>query len=327
MLKVFRTNQLPTSVLLLFYAALLKLVVFWAPFRWTPNGQGWLADMLYDWVNWQSVPAQILSIFLLAVQGFIVNYIVLENRLSNENTLFPGVFFVLLSSAFPDFLYLSPVLLGNTFFLIGLSQILKVYKKNQCAGYIFNAGFWVGLASLVYFPFIFMAVVMVAAILILRAPKMSEILLNLIGTITIFWLIGIGFYLTDHFQQFSSLQFANNFDFLGFLDSNFTTQSWIKFGLFFLLLLWSILNAGIYMGKKNIESQKKITILYWVLAGGILAGMFQRAVTLDHLLVLTPALGIFLGFSFENMKASIAEAIHFVLFVSIIVSQLAIWLI
>ncbi|MAT53669.1 MAG: hypothetical protein CMN32_04260 [Saprospirales bacterium] len=326
MLRIFRTNQVFTSVLLLFYAAALKLSVFWAPFNWTPTGQGWLSEVVYDWIHWQSTTAQVISIVLLMVQGFMVNYIVLENRLSNENTLLPGVFYVMLSCAFPDFLYLSPVLLGNTFFLFGLSEVMKVYKRSKCADHIFNAGFWVGVASLFYFPFIFMAVVMVAAIIIQRAPKMRELLLTLIGTFTVLWLVGIGFFLADDLAGFLDLQFTRNFQFLGFLESKFPAETWIKLGLFFLLLLWCFLNSGSYLSKKNIEAQKKITILYWVLGGGIVAGFFQKAVTLDHLLMLTPALGVFIGFSFEKMKASVAEAIHFILFVSVIVLQLALWL-
>ncbi len=326
MLRIFRTNQLFTSVLLLLYAAALKLVVFWAPFNWTPAGQGWLSDLLYQWIHWQSPTAQVLSIILLGVQAFTVNYLVLDNRLSNENTLLPGVFFVLLSCAFPDFLYLSPVLLGNTFFLFGLAEVLKVYKRPKCADNIFNAGFWVGMASLFYFPFIFMLVVIVASLIILRAPKMRELILALLGTITLFWLIGTGFYLAGNLTDFLSVQFRENFQFLGFAESSFPAQSWIKLGLFALLLLWCVLSTGSFFSKKNMEAQKKITILYWVLAGGLIAGFFQKAATLDHLLMLVPALGVFLGFSFEKMKPSIAEALHFIFFVSVIVFQLAIWL-
>ena len=267
MLRLFRTNQLFTSVLLLFYAAALKLVVFWAPFNWAPTGQGWLSEVVYEWVHWQGPAAQVISIFLLMVQAFMINYIVLDNRLSNENTLLPGVFYVLLSCAFPDFLYLSPVLLGNTFFLFGLSEVMKVYKRSKCADHIFNAGFWVGIASLFYFPFIFMVIVMVAALIIQRAPRMRELLLNLTGTFTVLWLVGISFYLADAFPEFVNLQFSRNFRFPGFLSSSFPAETWVKLGLFFLLMLWCILNAGSYMSKKNIEAQKKITILYWVWQG------------------------------------------------------------
>lgn len=326
MLRIFRTNQLFTSVLLLFYAAALRLVVFWAPFNWAPTGQGWLGQVFYEWIHWQSPVAQVIAIFLLMVQAFLINFIVHENRLSNENTLLPGVFYVLLSCVFPDFLYLSPVLIGNTFFLFGLSEVMKVYKRNKCADHIFNAGIWVGIASLFYFPFIFMDIVIVAALVIQRAPKMREIILTLLGTFLVFWLVGVGFFLSDNLPYFLSVQFSDNFQFLGFLQSSFSAEVWVKMGLFFLLILWSILSAGSYFSKKNMEAQKKITILYWVLGGGFIAGLFQHAITLDYFLMLVPALGIFTGFSFEKMKASVAEAIHFILFVSVIIMQLAIWL-
>ncbi len=327
MLSIFRTNQLFSSVLLLFYAALLRFVVFMAPFKWTPAGQGVMSNWVYDWLGWQGTGAQVVGLFLVMIQGFIVNYIVLENRLSNTPTLFPGVFYVLISSMFPDFLYLSPILLGNTFLLLALAEIMKIYRRPQCADKIFNAGFLTGLASLFFPGFLLMLIPMAAALWILRAPKMQELMLLLLGSITVLWLWGVGYYLVDHLPHFVQIQFVKPFGFAWKSVSALGQGAWIRIGIVALLILWVLLARSGYYAKKTIDAIKKINILYWVLFGGVSVVLTQGVFTIDMLLVFCPALGILIGFSFERLRPSVAEAIHLVVFIGIVVVHLSVWLV
>ncbi|MFQ5447023.1 MAG: hypothetical protein ACE5FF_08815 [Saprospiraceae bacterium] len=325
MLSFFRSNQIFTSILLVVYIAVLRGSVFWAPFKWTPVGQGFFSEMLYGWIGSQTVVAHIVAMCLLLVQGFMVNMLVIDHRISNEVNLFPGVFFVLLSCAIPDFLYLSPVLLGNTFFLVALFQLLEIYKKLACAGNIFNAGFWLSVASMFYFPYLFFFVVLMAGLNILRAFKMREQLIMFSGILMPYLLLGMYYFWFDRFDYFWELQLTRNLDFLSFGIAPATSQYW-KLGAFALLLLVLLFNNSTYFQKKNIKVQKKISILNWILAGVVISALFQSNVTLEHLLLMALPGGIFLSLTFTAMKPKWAEALHFILFISVLAAQLVTWL-
>jgi hypothetical protein len=312
-------------MMLIVYILLLRFSVFIAPFQWEPSGHGILCEMLYGVVGSQSIVAHIIAMVLLMGQGYLVNLIAINYRLSNEINLFPGLFYIWCCCAIPDFLYLSPVLIGNTFFLIALYQIFDTYKNPACADNIFNAGLWLGVASLFYFPFIFFFIVLLAALSILRTFNLQEVLMILVGIVLPYFLTGLYFFWFDSFSYFWETQISRNFGFFEFSRISFTWDVWVKFVLFIGAMAYVMINSNFYLTKKNIQVQKKINILYWVLIAAGLSVPFQIHVTFEHLMMLAPTLGIFLGLSFTAFKPQWAEAIHFLMLVLVMVLQFVPW--
>ncbi len=323
-LRIFRTNQIFSSIFLVFYILLLRFSVFVADFTWSPSGEGLLSNRLYGWVGSQAFWAQVLAILLLVVQGFLVNSIVIRNRLANETNLFPGVFYVLVSCMLPDFLYLSPVLIGNTFVLIALAELFSVYKKPSCADRIFNVGFWTGVAGLFYFPFLFYIVFIIAGLNILRAFKVQERLMAVTGLLMPFFLAGLYFFAFDRFDFFWETQFVNNFSFFSLGGGGVNVYA--KGILFTVLIAYVALASRSYFAKRNIQAQKKISILYWVMASVLVGAVFQKNLAFEHLLMLAPPLGVFLAFSFSEMKSQWSESIHFLLVLGVLALQFVPWL-
>ncbi len=327
MLTIFRTNQVFYSVLLIFYIVLLRFSVFLAQdvFRWTPSGHGIFSELVYSWVGSQQFLSHAIAMLLLLVQGFLVNTISINHRLANDVNLFPGLFYVLICCTIPDFLYLSPVLMGNTFFLIALNEMFDTYKNPACADRIFNAGLWTGVASLFYFPFAFFTLVMLAALSILRAFNLQEVLMILTGMLLPYFLSGVYFFWFDRLDFFWEMQLERN---IGFLDFGNRADGWdtyIKISIFALLTLLVLINSGSYLIKKNIQVQKKINILYWILIVAGIAVPFQNNITFEHFLMLAPALGILLSFTFSSMKTQWAESVHFIMLVVVLALQFAPW--
>jgi hypothetical protein len=326
-LTIFRTNQVFYSVLLIFYIVALRFSVFLAQgvFKWTPSGQGLLSELIYDWVGSQQFISHVIALVLLLIQGFLVNLISINHRLANEVTLFPGLFYVLICCSIPDFLYLSPVLMGNTFFLIALNEMFDTYKNPACADRIFNAGFWTAIASFFYFPFAFFMLVLFASLSILRALNFQEVLMIATGMFLPYFLGGVYYFWIDRFDYFWEMQITRN---AGFLDFGNHLNSWdiyIKIFLFAALIVFVLINNNAYFIKKNIQVQKKISILYWVLVISGFAVPFQNNITLEHFLMLAPSLGILISFTFSSMKNQWAESIHFLMLVVVLALQFVPW--
>ena len=284
-----------------------------APFRWSPSGQGILSESLYEWIGSQQTLSHIIAILLLLIQGTLINSLVIENRMSNEVNLFPGVFYVLISCLIPDFLYLSPVLIGNTFVLVVLIELFATYKNPACADKIFNSGFWIGVASLFYFPFIFFFIFLMAGLNTLRAFNVRERLMTLIGLFIPYLLAGLYYFWFDQFDVFWEKQISENMSFFSFGNAEGGASIYFRVLTFAVIIFYVLFNNGSYLAKKNIQVQKKINILYWIMVSAGLSVFFQKNLAMEHLLMLAPSLGVFLAFTFTDMKRQWAESLHFLL--------------
>lgn len=326
MLAFFRTNQVYYNILLIFYILLLRFSVFIAPFEWQPSGQGLLSELIYAAIGSQQLISHVTAMLLLLIQGFVVNLLVLDGRLANESNQFPGLFFVLAACIIPDFLYLSPVLIGNTFFLIALAEMMSTYKNPACSDRIFNAGLLTGVASLCYFPFLFFAIVLLAALAILRTLNLQEILVIFTGLLLPYFLTGIYFFWFDRLDYFLDVQFNRNLGFFSYSNRLNGWSDYLKIFVFAGMIVFVLVNNGAYLYKKNIQAQKKISIFYWVMIAAGLAAPFQVNLTFEHLLLLAPALGVLISFTFTMMKPQWAESIHFLVLLLVLSLQFVPWL-
>lgn len=318
MLAIFRTNQLIVGFLLLFYVVLLRFPVFLVPPAWEPHSIGILTDWLYQWIGNKGGVADIVAIIVLFVQAIILNGIVNQHRLAKEVTLFPGVFYIMIASLFPEFTHLSPLLLANTFYIIALGELMATYQRNTCADRIFNAGFWIGVASLFYFSYIVFLILGFISLLTMRAFRVSETLTLIIGAIVPYFLLGVGAFWFDGLNVFIQKQLSEN---LAFLDLNIPLEwsLYAQAGVIGLLIIVVLLSFRTYTSKQNIQTQKKLSILYWAIIIPLFSLLIQNNIQFEHLLMLAVPLGIFLSLNFVNMPRQWAETLHLIMVIAVIV--------
>jgi len=88
-----------------------------------------------------------------------------------------------------------------------------------------------------------------------------------------------------------------------------------------LFLLVAIFSYGLYHFKKNIQVQKKITVLYWGLLCAGLTLIFQAGIRSDHLLILAVPLGIMISINFTSLSRRWAETLHLLIVIVILIFQ------
>ncbi len=319
-LALFRTNQFIANIFLLLYALIVRSSVFVHAETLTLSQPGIFSEILYQWVSPNSIEGFILATILVFIQAVLINLLVGKNRIAKEISLLPGMFYVLLSSAFSDFLHLSPLILANTFYIIVLLELFSSYRKYSAAAAIFNIGLWAGVGSLFYSSYLFLFILGLASLGILRSFNLKEQLMAISGLITPYILAGTYFFLNDQFSDFWEKQVQNSF---GFLDLQGTPDLifYIKMALLGLLLATLVLSYNNYTKKKNIQQQKYINVLFTGLLLSSLPFLFQANIHLDHLLILVPTAGILLSFNFQNARPPMAESIHLLLLIGLLVLQ------
>lgn len=193
MLQILRSNQpIATAVIPLLAVALWA--IDWLSDR-APMQQGeslaWLPAVFTLEFN------SALHYLLIAVSGLLLNNLFNQHELTGSRNNLAGWMFVLFAGSLPVMKPLSPALLGSVFFIAGLNAALKVYRQNDGGAHYFNAGFWIGVATLCSQMYAAAGVALIASVFYTRAANWREVSLPLLGyglpsaiLATLLWLSG-----------------------------------------------------------------------------------------------------------------------------------------
>jgi len=252
----------------------------------------------------------LFGILLVYFQALQLNRVVIQNRMTHDLTLFPGLIYVLLVSYFPAYDGLSSPLIANTFLLIALESLFATHKKYGNAGRIFDAGLWFSMAGLFYFGYTVLLLFGIVGLSALRTLKAREWLQYLIGYATPLSMFAmLDFILHGDLGTFAG-HLAENIGALSFHFSGL--RPFIQLGFFGLLLLVSLFNFGSFKQRKNIHTQKKIDLLMWLLFIGFLIVFIQTGIDASDWTVLAIPLACFIAMIIvQSSQYIILEVVHF----------------
>lgn len=325
MLSIFRTNEAYAGLLLFFYALLLQLPYFFigTPLEVPTAPDGLLGQWLMAWVGERRWLALFLPVLLIFLQGLQANALVSRHRLSRTVTQFPGLFLVLAWGIVPAFRWLHPVQVANVFLFFSLLSLGRVYKKEEPAVALFNAGAWLAMASFFAPCYLLFLPPFLIAIGILRRPDMKSILRMLIGILLFYFLVGVWTYQFGHLGTFLESQFS----FLGWPELLPVSQiSLFGLGLSGFILLLLIFTFSRLTILLNVEGSKGVSILYWILLFSVVLVGVGNTAGADMAQTATAPLGVLLGLSFVEMPHTRANLFHLFLLMAAVLPAVLILL-
>ena len=178
--------------------------------------------------------AGILLVILLSV--FLVNFVSGRNELTGRNA-FKTVLFGGFICMFPEVLKNNPVILANFFVLLALRRIISLKSQRETKEKIFDATFWISIASLFYFWSIIFLFLVYFGILVHAGHRFKNWLIPIIAFLTLLSIVTSGSLLfNDSFYTFSNWFQESNFDFTAFR----ATDVLIPLAFLIALMLWSL---------------------------------------------------------------------------------------
>lgn len=135
-------------------------------------------------------------------QALIFNKIINNFNILGKSSFLPALFFIVTSSVFTPFLFLSPPLFCNFFLLYVLHKILLEYKNPDSISSMFDLGLIVALGTLVYFPFVLFLIFLWIALIILRPFNWREWISVIIGYITVVFFLGVFYFWNGRLLDF-----------------------------------------------------------------------------------------------------------------------------
>ncbi|HSY76729.1 MAG TPA: DUF6427 family protein [Bacteroidia bacterium] len=153
-----------------------------------------LFNVFWGWATRLQVFSTGFGIILLLTQAFVWNAFVNSNTLLKQSSNFPAFFFILLASCRPSLICLYPALFASLFLVLAMRRLAASYKKEKALSEVFDAGLFIGIASLFYIPLAVFIVFLWIAILTIRSLIWREWVAALIG-----FVLPFGFALAYHY--------------------------------------------------------------------------------------------------------------------------------
>ncbi len=314
MLQLFSKNHIVNTLAFLPLIIIFHFSVFVREdvYMFHSDAGAYLGSYICDFFASSPIIGGIITCFLIFIQIILLNRIAIINKLSNSITLYTGMVYLILTILIPQFLVLSPAVLAVTFLLLSLSNLMYSFKIKGSPGHVFNTGFWLAVASLCYSGITVFLIWGFIGFTILRRFRTKEGMRYLVGFIVPYiWTMVIAYFQGDY-MDFIQTQFVDN---IGFPEIDFTQDLlfYVPAIIFALFTIFSFLNYGQYMRKKIIQSQKKISIIFWFLAFALVSIFLTYNVDMTHLYFLAIPLSFFLSESLVSLEnKSVGELLAWV---------------
>jgi hypothetical protein len=246
------------------------------------------------WVIWQEV-----GMFLILVLSvFILNFISGRNELTGRNAyksiLFAG-FLCMFSAALQN----NDVIIANLFLLLALRRILSLKSQRETVKKIFDATFWIGVASLFYFWSILFLFVVYFGLLVHVGHRFKNWLVPVAALLALLSIVtSADLLITNTFYTLADWTQAINLDFEQYRNLSLL----IPAAFLFALTLWSSFFYVIIIQKASANAKSSLFIILLCAAVALTVGVLAPTKNGSELMFFFAPLAIVVTNYFQSMK-------------------------
>ena len=132
----------------------------------------------------------VISLLFVVLQAFFLTNVINKQGVLRDSSHLPALLYVVLMSCFPEQLSFNPLLFANFFIIVFLNSIFNFYRSDTAVFEVFNAGVFIGLASLFYWPCLFLFPLTMASLFVLRPFNIREWVVSFLGVLLPFLFYG-----------------------------------------------------------------------------------------------------------------------------------------
>jgi len=260
-----------------------------------------------------------ISLLLVVISGIILNQIIINNEFSGKITMLGMFFFILLNTSIVSYVIMNPFLWVSFFLILMINELFKLSKSEKSIPLVFNASFYLGIASLFYYPSFLLIIVVLVSLMIFRISSWREYLIVLIGTsLPLFFTFILYFYNDSQDLFISSFISAFYFD---FNISSISVMDLIIAVLLLGLIIPSVLNLVGSMMDNSIIVRQKLAVIIWLLVISFaIIFLFEKHVN-NGLMLSVPATIILTKFSMGVRRLKWLDIYISLIFVLILINH------
>ena len=321
MIKFFRHSYIAQLVVIV-----LLMVALWIPAFISNVSEvavGSPTTPLYNFfANIFGSSSLAMTIFTFVVFGSSVlffNSMLSVNQLVTRNSSIGAFVYVLCLCCVPIQDEFYPFLLSSTFIMMAMQTVYLIYQVEKPEPYLMNAGFFIALASMFYFPAIILIFWVLLALVIMDIRGFKLFVIPILGFLTPYFFLFVFFYfnrtLIENIDNYSLA-----FNELGFEKLGMTTLQLIALILVFVFVGLSLLMIKSENADNSVATQKKETVTIWLFAFGFLMLFMQKPVVCNGLIFIVLAVLVSMALSYVK-KSKLIDIVLIVLMFAIIANQ------
>lgn len=265
-----------------------------------------------------------VNVFLAAVivlaQAILLNVLVNQYNLLGKSSFLPALGYVTLTSLFTPFMVLSQPLLCNFLVIWMLYKLLDFYKSDSGKSAAYDLGMIVAVGTLIYFPFIYLFLLVWIALIIFRPFNWREWVAGIFGYATIFFFLAVYYYLNDRFIDFYNIWVPLSTKFPAHINIDY--YNYLILIPVIIILLLCIIKLRENFFKSYIHVRKTFQLLFFLFIIGGLCFYVRAEFNLNHFLLCAVPAAVFFAYYFlYASKKWFFELLYFILFAGIIYFQ------
>jgi len=263
----------------------------------------------------------VFSILLLVFQAIVLNQVMENHRLMERNQLLTAAVYILIISSSPVLKNSIGMLFAGFILIIQLNIALNIYGKKEPYRDVFDAGFLIGIASLIHFPLVIFILFLWACLVLYQIFTWREWLISIISTLIPHLFAGAYFYWIGTFEsEVSTLTtFFTKLQAPLFIQSIYLYIIWGSLTLLAFISLGQILK-GLTESTISIRKKFRVLVIFFIIS--LASAIFSGNKLMTQLVVTAIPLSAFIALHLSRTKKTlIPEAIILLLFLSILAGK------
>ena len=263
-----------------------------------------------------------ISLLLIVLQAFFLTAVINRQAVLRDATHLPALLYVVLMSCFPEQLSFNPLLFANFFIIIFLNSIFNFFRSDTAVFEVFDAGLFIGIACLFYWPCFFLFPLIWAGLFVLRPFQWREWMASILGLILPFLFFGAILYWFNMLSYNSMKAVLEPFYNVEFSTAYNGTYI-ILFIILVVILLASLLRFSQDLNTfAKVRTRKFLAIIVWFFLFAGLSYLVSVKRTMISLSFLAIPLSVILSNYFLSLKNQfLAELIFLLLLAAVIYNQ------
>ena len=321
MLKFFRHNYIVQLVVIVLLLVALWIPAFVTQLRDTAVGTPTtpLYNLIAGLFDSSSSAMTVLVFIAFGLCALFFNSMLSVNQLVTRNSSIGAFVFVLCLCCvrLQDEYY--PFLLAIPFIMMVVQTFYLIYQVEKPEQYLMNAGFFLAVASMFYFPSIILIVWVLMAMLIMDFRELKHFLIPIIGFFIPYFILFVCFYFDQTLIEKVS-NYSSAFNELGFEKLGISTLEKIALILVFVFTTLSIMMIKSRNADNSVGTRKKVNVTLWLFAFGFLMLFMQKPVVCNGLIFMVLAIFVSMALCYIK-KSKIIDILLFVFMMALVVNQ------
>ncbi|MBP5644174.1 MAG: hypothetical protein J6X10_08125 [Bacteroidales bacterium] len=321
MLKFFKHNYIAQLIVIV-----LLLVALWIPVFISHVSEvavGTPTTPLYNLIagifGSSSLAMTIFAFIIFSVSVLFFNSMLSVNQLVTRNSSIGAFVFVLCMCCVPIQDEFYPFMLACPFIMMAMQTVYLIYQVEKPEAYLMNAGLFVALASMFYFPAIILIIWVLLSILIMDVRGVRLSMIPVLGLMFPYFILFVIFYFNQTFID-NIHNYSLVFNELSLEKLGIGTSEMIVFALLFVFLILSLMMIKSGNADNSVSTRKKVNVTILLFVFSFIMLFMKKPVMCNGLIFLV--LSVFISMALCYVKKSkLIDIVLIIMMLAVIANQ------